>query len=86
MYKYSNGSSHQNNEIDMIEQIKAKRELMIKSANTLGYTSEETVKYSQELDELINKYHKIMGQAPRPNDEVKIAFKQMIMIWPKVLV
>ncbi|MGG3563428.1 aspartyl-phosphate phosphatase Spo0E family protein [Neobacillus rhizosphaerae] len=80
MYKYSN------NQNEMIEQIKVKRELMIKSANTLGYTSEETIKYSQELDELINDYHRIMGQASRPNEEVKIAFKQMIMIWPKVLV
>lgn len=80
LYKYSN------NQNEMIEQIKVKRELMIKSANTLGYTSEETIKYSQELDELINDYHRIMGQASRPNEEVKIAFKQMIMIWPKVLV
>ncbi|WP_462409065.1 aspartyl-phosphate phosphatase Spo0E family protein [Neobacillus sp. Marseille-QA0830] len=86
MYEYSNDSSHQCNQIDMIEEIKAKREIMINCANTLGYTSEETVKYSQELDELINRYHKMMGQAPRTNDEVKIAFKQMIMIWPKVLV
>jgi stage 0 sporulation regulatory protein len=75
-----------NNQNDMIEQIRAKRELMINCANTLGYTSEETIKYSQELDELINDYHRVMGQASRPNEEVKIAFKQMIMIWPKVLV
>ncbi|MEH7436551.1 aspartyl-phosphate phosphatase Spo0E family protein [Neobacillus drentensis] len=74
------------NQNDMIEQIRAKRELMINCANTLGYTSEETIKYSQELDELINDYHRVMGQASRPNEEVKIAFKQMIMIWPKVLV
>ncbi|MDQ1146925.1 MAG: aspartyl-phosphate phosphatase Spo0E family protein [Bacillus sp. (in: firmicutes)] len=80
MYKDSN------NQYEMIEQIRAKRELMINSANTLGYTSEETIKYSQELDELINAYHREMGQASRPNEEVKIAFKQMIMIWPKVLV
>lgn len=70
----------------MIEEIKAKRELMINSANTLGFTSEETIRYSQELDELINEYQKVMGQASRPNDEVKFAFQQMIMIWPRVLV
>ncbi|WP_042455906.1 aspartyl-phosphate phosphatase Spo0E family protein [Neobacillus dielmonensis] len=86
MYEYSNSSSHQWDQNYMIEEIKAKRELMIRSANTLGYTSDETVRYSQELDELINQYQRIMGQAPRPNDEVKIAFKQMIMIWPKILV
>lgn len=70
----------------MIEEIKVKRELMINSANKLGFTSEETIKYSQELDELINKYHRTVGQASRANEEVKFAFKQMIMIWPKVLV
>lgn len=80
MYKYSNKQS------EMIEEIKAKRELMINSANTLGFTSEETIRYSQELDELINEYQKVMGQASRPNDEVKFAFQQMIMIWPRVLV
>ncbi len=70
----------------MIEEIKAKRELMINSAYQLGFTSEETIKYSQELDELINKYQKACEQTHRKNEEVKFAFKQMIMIWPKVLV
>jgi stage 0 sporulation regulatory protein len=70
----------------MIEEIKLKRELMINSANTRGFTSEVTIKYSQELDELINKYQKVMEQSSKPNDEIKFAFKQMIMIWPKVLV
>ncbi|WHY79131.1 aspartyl-phosphate phosphatase Spo0E family protein [Neobacillus sp. WH10] len=80
MYKHSNIQS------EMIEEIKVKRELMINSANKLGFTSEETIKYSQELDELINKYQKSIGQSSSPNEEVKFAFKQMIMIWPKVLV
>ncbi|WP_312472809.1 aspartyl-phosphate phosphatase Spo0E family protein [Neobacillus sp.] len=80
MYEYSNCQS------EMIEEIKVKRELMINSATTLGFTSEETIKYSQELDELINEYHRFMGQASRQNEEVKIAFKQMLMVWPKVLV
>lgn len=69
----------------MIEEIKAKRELMINSANNLGFTSEETIKYSQELDELINQYQRSIEGNSRTNEEVKFAFKQMIMIWPKVL-
>ncbi|PLS02806.1 aspartyl-phosphate phosphatase Spo0E family protein [Neobacillus cucumis] len=80
MYKYSNNQS------EMIEEIKAKRELMIHSANTLGYTSPQTIKYSQELDELINQYQKVISQSSKSNEEVKFAFKHMIMIWPKVLV
>lgn len=70
----------------MIEEIKNKRELMIQSANAFGFTSETTIKCSQELDELINEYHRMMGQAPRPNEEIKFTFKQMVMICPKVLV
>lgn len=70
----------------MIEEIKMKRELMINSAYSQGFTSEITLKYSQELDELINEYQKVMEQIQKPNDDIKFAFKQMIMIWPKVLV
>lgn len=70
----------------MIAEIKVKRELMIKSAKKSGFTSEETIKYSQELDELINEYQRAVGQTLRQNEEVKFAFKQMIMVWPKVLV
>ncbi|MEH7107098.1 MULTISPECIES: aspartyl-phosphate phosphatase Spo0E family protein [Bacillaceae] len=80
MYEYSNTHS------DMIEEIKVKREQMIESANALGFTSEETIRCSQELDELINEYHRMMGQTPKRNEEIKFAFKQMIMVWPKVLV
>ncbi|MEH7087058.1 aspartyl-phosphate phosphatase Spo0E family protein [Neobacillus drentensis] len=75
-----------NNHNEMIEEIKEKRQLMINSANSLGFTSEVTIKYSQELDELINEYQKAMEGSSRPNDEIKFAFKQMIMIWPKVLI
>jgi stage 0 sporulation regulatory protein len=70
----------------MIEEIKIKREQMIQSANAFGFTSESTIKYSQELDELINEYHRMMGQASKSNEEIKFAFKQMVMIYPKVLV
>ncbi|WML27670.1 aspartyl-phosphate phosphatase Spo0E family protein [Neobacillus sp. OS1-33] len=77
---------YSNTQMEMIEEIKLKRELMINSANTQGFTNEMTIQYSQELDELINKYQKVMEQIPRPNEEIKFAFKQMIMIWPKILV
>jgi stage 0 sporulation regulatory protein len=77
---------HRSSQNEMIEEIKAKRELMINSAYSLGFTSEITIKYSQELDELINEYQKAMEGSSRPNDEIKFAFKQMIMVWPKILV
>jgi stage 0 sporulation regulatory protein len=70
----------------MIEKIKAKRELMINSAKSHGFTSEQTIKYSQELDELMNHYQRAIGQTSKSTEEVKFALKNMIMIWPKVLV
>ena len=77
---------HRISQNEMIEEIKAKRELMINSAYSLGFTSEITIKYSQELDELINEYQKAMEGCSRPNDEIKFTFKQMTMVWPKILV
>ncbi|CRK80691.1 aspartyl-phosphate phosphatase Spo0E family protein [Neobacillus massiliamazoniensis] len=78
MYKYSN---HYRTEV--LEEIKEKRELMISCANQLGFTNEKTIQYSQELDELINEYQRLFKHSPRENEEVKFAFKQMIMVWPK---
>jgi stage 0 sporulation regulatory protein len=71
---------------EMLEAIKMKRELMITCANKKGFTSEETIKYSQELDVLINEYHKVSSQSLEPKEEVRFAFNQMVMIWPKVFV
>lgn len=71
---------------EMLDAIKVKRAMMIKCANKKGFTSEETIKYSQELDVLINEYQKASQQFSRPNEEVKFAFNQMVMIWPKIFV
>jgi stage 0 sporulation regulatory protein len=75
-----------NNPSEMLDAIKVKRAMMINCANKKGFTSEETIKYSQELDVLINEYQKASQQLPRPKEEVKFAFNQMIMIWPKIFV
>jgi stage 0 sporulation regulatory protein len=74
------------NPSEMLDAIKVKRAMMINCANTKGFTCEETIKYSQELDLLINEYQKASQQFSRPNEEVRFAFNQMIMIWPKVCV
>ena len=75
---------YSNNTSEMLKEIKTKRAMMINCANTKGFTSEETVKYSQELDILINEYQKASQQSSHPNEEVRFAFKQMILIFPKV--
>ena len=56
---------------------------MINSAYKHGFTSEKTIMYSQELDILINQYQRAMEYTSNPTDEVRIAYNQMIMIWPK---
>lgn len=79
-------SKDRNNRSEMLGEIKVKRELMINSANKNGFTSEETIKYSQELDELINQYQRTFAHSSKTNEEVRFAFKQMIMIWPNTSV
>jgi stage 0 sporulation regulatory protein len=44
------------NKQDLEEQIKEKRNEMIAIAEKYGFTDEETLKSSQELDMLLNKY------------------------------
>ena len=80
LYTYGNDPS------EILKAIKIKRTMMINCANTKGFTSEETIKYSQELDILINEYQKASQHFSRPNEEIKLAFNQMIMVWPKVCV
>lgn len=70
----------------MLEEIKVKREIMIDSANKNGYTSEETIKYSQELDELINEYQRTIPNSSNSNDDKSLGFIQIIMNWAKSIV
>ncbi|MRX73850.1 Spo0E family sporulation regulatory protein-aspartic acid phosphatase [Bacillus lacus] len=44
---------------NLLEMIYEKRQEMIKTASIEGYSSIETVKYSQELDELLNRYQQL---------------------------
>ncbi|MFC3018219.1 aspartyl-phosphate phosphatase Spo0E family protein [Virgibacillus litoralis] len=41
---------------ELLRTIENKKDKMIKIAETFGLTARETLKYSQELDELITKY------------------------------
>ncbi|WP_044895983.1 aspartyl-phosphate phosphatase Spo0E family protein [Bacillus alveayuensis] len=40
-------------------EISLKRQQLIETANLKGYTSQETIQISQELDKLLNKYQKL---------------------------
>ncbi|WP_096439927.1 aspartyl-phosphate phosphatase Spo0E family protein [Alteribacter populi] len=47
---------------DLKQYVEEKRQLMIRSASLNGFTSEETVRYSQELDELLNSYQQLTNR------------------------
>jgi stage 0 sporulation regulatory protein len=75
---YSNSRAEQ-----MLEEIKAKREIMIVCADKYGFTGEETIRTSQELDELINVYQRTFHPLSKPKDDYGNAFFRIFMIWMK---
>jgi stage 0 sporulation regulatory protein len=65
----------------MLDEINIKREMMIKSAEATGYTSEETIFYSQELDKLIFEYQCTFRNEPKQIKPLRNCFHQML-VWP----
>lgn len=68
----------------MLDEIQKKREKMIESAKRKGYTNVDTIRYSQELDQLIYEYQCYSKRTGKQEEEVKIVFRQMMVILPQV--
>lgn len=66
----------------MLKEINLKREKMMKSAEMTGFTSKETIFYSQELDKLIYEYQSTFRSEPKTNRNLKNGICQML-IWPR---
>lgn len=66
----------------MLEEIKAKREVMINCASKNGFTSEMTIQLSQELDELMNEYQRSFRNTRGSAKEIRRSFKQMVLVVP----
>ncbi|HYK73947.1 MAG TPA: aspartyl-phosphate phosphatase Spo0E family protein [Pseudoneobacillus sp.] len=66
----------------MLEEINEIREMMMVSAKFTGYTSQETLHYSQELDKLIYEYQCTFRNESKNNKAVKISIQHML-VWPK---
>ncbi|UCZ55251.1 aspartyl-phosphate phosphatase Spo0E family protein [Bacillus shivajii] len=49
------------------KQMETKRSMMIEAATKKGFTSDETVQYSQELDQLMNLYRRLTEKSYRSN-------------------
>jgi stage 0 sporulation regulatory protein len=66
----------------MLDEINNMREMMMMSAKVTGYTSEETIHYSQELDKLIYEYQCTFRRDQKGTKDLKPPFYQML-IWPR---
>ncbi|MFT4412362.1 aspartyl-phosphate phosphatase Spo0E family protein [Fredinandcohnia humi] len=63
----------------LLDEINRKRQEMIEVANNTGFTSRETIKCSQELDELINIYQRY--GAVRDNNVLFKKFIKRVMLF-----
>ncbi|HAQ06401.1 MAG TPA: aspartyl-phosphate phosphatase Spo0E family protein [Bacillus bacterium] len=56
------------------------REIMIASAKETGYTSEETIRSSQELDRLIYEYQTLCKEIALKKQRGRLLFKKLILL------
>lgn len=49
---------HEYSQEELLFSINEKRQMMVEAAELYGYTGDETIKRSQELDQLIYQYQK----------------------------
>jgi stage 0 sporulation regulatory protein len=64
----------------MLNEINLKRDLMMESAEKTGYTSQETIFYSQELDKLIYEYQRTFRNKSIHTKAIGGFFHQIV--WP----
>ena len=55
----------------MLEEIQKARVKMIDSAEKNGFLDECTIRYSQELDQLIYRYHRMNQNRPKEHKKIK---------------
>ncbi|MGG0720385.1 aspartyl-phosphate phosphatase Spo0E family protein [Robertmurraya massiliosenegalensis] len=68
----------------MLDEIQKKREKMIETAKRKGFTSDDTIRHSQELDQLIFEYQCQSSNVRKKEDELKVNFRQVMLILPQV--
>lgn len=67
----------------LLKEIDRVRELMVAVALETGYTSEETIRRSQELDSLIYEYQTLCRETELQRQKTKVLFRQMILLTKK---
>ncbi len=72
--------------IQLLTEIQQKREKMIETAKKNGMASQETVRCSQELDQLIFEYQCVIKREKEQKKRMRISFREMILSWKKAVV
>lgn len=67
----------------LLKEIDRVRELMMTAAIETGYTSDETVRRSQELDRLIYEYQTLSIETELQRKKAKVLFRQIILLTKK---
>ncbi|AGK52825.1 MAG: Spo0E-like regulatory phosphatase [Bacillus sp. (in: firmicutes)] len=71
---------------NLLDEINERRSKLLDSAQKNGLRDEETVKRSQELDQLIFQYQKLIHKSPKRQEGKKLVLRTMMMLLPSVLV
>lgn len=58
---------------------------MFKTAKKYGYTSEDTIRCSQELDQLIYEYQLKVHNDNKQGEETKFPFTKVMLVLPKTI-
>lgn len=66
---------------ELLFEIQDKREVMIKTAKERGTIDEETIRLSQELDELIYKYQLVFRYEREKRNQIKRQYKNTRIFW-----
>jgi len=67
----------------LLDEINRVREMMITVALENGFTSDEAVRYSQELDTLIYEYQKLCREIGLQRKKTNILFRQALLLTKK---
>lgn len=71
---------------NLLDEINESRSKLLDSAQKHGLRNEETIKRSQELDQLIFQYQKSIHKSPKRQEGKKLVLRTMMMLLPSVFV
>ena len=70
---------------DLLKEINERKTLLYETARKRGLTNDETIKHSQELDQLIYKYQRKTHKKGKRKEEKNSVLQHMMFMLPGVL-